>query len=364
MPLDPIIDVAQILAATPPSPPRDVDPVRDRVRLAFKEAFSGRDLAAPPPNVLNELITEGVICLSNHARDLGVAAWLTEALTIRAGFTGLRDGLSLIHGLITRCWDDCLPKIGPDGDTEHRTRALSVLTSERAVLRRIRMISLSDPRNCTIPFCFADLLLRSASGESLATEADLSTGQKGEAIKLSGVPFYRAIAEELRLTQEAVKVLNAAIHEPDAREPLFSADETPDLEPLQVLLAHCRKALNLILTLKGDGGEPRGEEPPPTSAEFPGRTGAVGDYGHALIAFHDRARALADDAERLKKNRDEHKTLVEKLKELDTEFAEISARIAGDPDFSRLLGRPQTVVAPDVTEAPASPDSGSADESA
>lgn len=62
-----------------------------------------------PPN------WEGVVeyatsILSEHSKDLWVAAWLTEALTRTAGFAGLRDGFEVIYGLSDRYWDSVHPR--------------------------------------------------------------------------------------------------------------------------------------------------------------------------------------------------------------------------------------------------------------
>lgn len=57
--------------------------------------------------------------LAKKSKDLQIAAWLTEALLRREGFSGLKDGLDLMHGLLDRFWDGVYPEI-EDGDTEMR----------------------------------------------------------------------------------------------------------------------------------------------------------------------------------------------------------------------------------------------------
>jgi type VI secretion system protein ImpA len=57
--------------------------------------------------------------LATKSKDLQLAAWLTEALLNREGFSGLCDGLKLIRGLIENFWDTLYPEI-EDGDTELR----------------------------------------------------------------------------------------------------------------------------------------------------------------------------------------------------------------------------------------------------
>ncbi len=64
--------------------------------------------------------------LTNTSKDLLVSARLTEALTKRFGFGGLRDGLRLMRRLVEECWDRINPKI-EDGDLEVRCGAFNWL---------------------------------------------------------------------------------------------------------------------------------------------------------------------------------------------------------------------------------------------
>jgi len=61
--------------------------------------------------------------LQKRAKDLQVAAWLTEALLKRDGFSGLRQGLDLMRGLIEQFWDHLYPEL-EDGDSELRAVAV------------------------------------------------------------------------------------------------------------------------------------------------------------------------------------------------------------------------------------------------
>src|SRR5207248_3867344 len=48
--------------------------------------------------------------LAETSKDLLVAARLTEALTRKHGFPGLRDGLTLLKRLCEECWDRLYPE--------------------------------------------------------------------------------------------------------------------------------------------------------------------------------------------------------------------------------------------------------------
>ncbi len=57
--------------------------------------------------------------IEKRSKDLQVAAWLTEGLLHRDGFSGLREGLALMRELLERCWDHLYPEID-DGDLDFR----------------------------------------------------------------------------------------------------------------------------------------------------------------------------------------------------------------------------------------------------
>jgi type VI secretion system protein ImpA len=61
--------------------------------------------------------------LTNKSKDLQIAAWLTEALARREGFSGLRSGLEVLAGLVEQHWDHLYPELD-DGDAEMRAAPL------------------------------------------------------------------------------------------------------------------------------------------------------------------------------------------------------------------------------------------------
>lgn len=67
-----------------------------------------------------KLITE---TLATKTKDLQLAAWLTEALLIREGIPGLKEGLDALRKLIEAFWDNLYPEL-EDGDAEFRATPL------------------------------------------------------------------------------------------------------------------------------------------------------------------------------------------------------------------------------------------------
>src|SRR6266853_1744913 len=58
--------------------------------------------------------------LAAQSKDLQLAAWLTEAQLHQDGFSGLRQGLDLLRGLMENFWDTMYPEV-EDGDLELRS---------------------------------------------------------------------------------------------------------------------------------------------------------------------------------------------------------------------------------------------------
>lgn len=64
--------------------------------------------------------------IATKSKDLQLAVWLTEALVKKDGFSGLREGLTLIQGILDNFWDYCHPEL-EDGDAELRAVPLDWL---------------------------------------------------------------------------------------------------------------------------------------------------------------------------------------------------------------------------------------------
>jgi type VI secretion system protein ImpA len=87
----------------------------------------------------NAVVRECEVALQQKTKDLQIAAWLTEGWARRDGFTGLRDGLTLVRSLCETFWEGLHP--GVDGgviDPAVRARPLSWLGSSRDLLRSIK----------------------------------------------------------------------------------------------------------------------------------------------------------------------------------------------------------------------------------
>ena len=98
--------------ASPASPYFRVKDARASAR-AFER--SNVDPDAPVAESWSVVLDAGQKLLAKDAKDLEIAAWMTEALVRIEGFAGLRDGLRLMTGLATAFWDDLYPMPDEEG---------------------------------------------------------------------------------------------------------------------------------------------------------------------------------------------------------------------------------------------------------
>src|SRR6185436_10729240 len=97
-------------------------PVFDKIKEARREEDDApqgdwkRDRKTADSKTVIKLAGE---TLATKSKDLQLAAWITEAQLRLEGFSGLRQGLDLIRGLIENFWDTLYPEI-EDGDLELR----------------------------------------------------------------------------------------------------------------------------------------------------------------------------------------------------------------------------------------------------
>lgn len=156
--------LAEMMAPLPGGPgvdPRESGPacdlyltVKDRrgaARLAEREALQSSDPDVDPlqagARAWTEVAADGAELLSEHAKDLQVAAWVCEAWLRTDGLPGLADGFSLLSELVERYWTDGLfPQADEDGD-ESRIAPLFGLFGRDdtgTLIQPIKLLPLTD----------------------------------------------------------------------------------------------------------------------------------------------------------------------------------------------------------------------------
>jgi len=199
-------------------------------------------------NAVHKQATELLV----KTKDLRVAGYLVQALTIAGGFTGLVDGLGLVHALVERYWASVHPQLDPDdNDATMRVTALAWLNTP-ALLTSLRNTPMFSSR------AFGPIGLREmaiASGE-LAQPAQ---GPKYEPATIDAV-FQELTLETLSAVDQVLSQGTTLLH---GIEALFDkhASVSPDFAPLKRVLQQAISALRPRLeTLQQEMAERAAEE--------------------------------------------------------------------------------------------------------
>src|SRR5580765_2687893 len=229
--------------------------------------------------------------LASRSKDLQLAAWLTEALVHAQGFAGLRQGLTLCHGLIQNFWDTLYPPI-EDGDLELRGGPLDWLVAVLDVpLRSVALVNAG--------YSFLKYKETKLVGYESAAQNDKERKARAKKIEEGKLPpelFDKAFSETPKAFYAATeKELDACLQAVDQLSQLCDekfGNAAPSISRLKGPLAEIRQCVHTLLEKK------RETEPDPveeTPAEQPGgmegQSGA-GTSGSA-VELTDRRQAVA-----------------------------------------------------------------------
>jgi type VI secretion system protein ImpA len=131
--------------ASPLSKYQQLKSARAAARAAERQAVHDGDSTTADEH-WRKIISLAPDIIANQSKDLEVACWLTEALIRRYGFQGLREGFTLITGLVEKFWDGLYPLPDEDG-IETRTAPLSGLNGEGAegvLIAPIRKVPITE----------------------------------------------------------------------------------------------------------------------------------------------------------------------------------------------------------------------------
>lgn len=158
----------------PTGPPIRFDPIFDVLREARREDDPSLPMGAwdkPRRRADWARVEEGCkAVLKRHAKDLQIAAWLTEAWTHRHGFEGLVRGLLLVEGLLVRFWETVHPQVDEDGDPGYRVAPLEWMNSSLATTIRMQVPVLGQSGEPLGQFSLADWERMSSDASSPAAQ--------------------------------------------------------------------------------------------------------------------------------------------------------------------------------------------------
>jgi type VI secretion system protein ImpA len=242
-----------IAGASPAGTDLRYDPIYEKIKEARREdediPTGGWDRPrklADWPQVL-KLAGDAI---AGKSKDLQLAAWLTEAMLRREGFSGLAAGLTLVRGMMERFWDGCYPEI-EDGDLELRAAPLEWLGTKLDLA--VKSVPLNKANHDywkykesrSVP---TEQETEGDEAKSKARAAALEDGRLAPEVfdKSFGdtpKPWYRQLSGDLSGALAALETLDA-----DTRERF--GDDAPNLLPLRTGLEEVQVVVQQLLERK------------------------------------------------------------------------------------------------------------------
>jgi type VI secretion system protein ImpA len=235
---------------------------------------------------------EGI--LRGRSKDLQVACWHAEALTMLDGLGGASVGLTAIEGLLDRYWESCHPAL-EGGSAEERIGRIEWLDANlAAAVKQVPLTSAASGGLCWLKWEEARTLDNLGLRNPQAKQEAIAEGKiPGEvfqkAVLASGPGFYRSLQEQAEAAQESCRSLQASL------DRHFGADG-PGLESLAEALRNC---LDMVVQTRqkffparpepaGPGPAPAGPGPElPVLA--PGSSGILGSRQEAIASLRATA---------------------------------------------------------------------------
>jgi len=195
--------------------------------------------------------------LLRRSKDLRVAMYLTISLLKLEGIHGLRDGLSLLHGLLERFWDQLYPQLDPDDDNDPLER-INILQSLSPT-----SVSAQDPmkfkqRLSEVPLCNSVQMGKFSLRDIQIAKGEISVSDKQRAqapdMSVIDAAFQDTSTDELlsmsQTTQEAIEHIAAMMSVFSERA---SQGQTPDFSGFRAVLGNIQKRVQEYLAKRGHG---------------------------------------------------------------------------------------------------------------
>jgi type VI secretion system protein ImpA len=260
------IDIDAILTPIPGDNPAGEDlrygPVYDEIneaRRADDDLPLGKWERERKKSEWDKVISVAVAALTEKTKDLQIAVWLMEALTVTEAFAGLGMGLKILNGLLADFWEYVYPVI-EDGDLDFRVAPIEFLNERLWVA--IKQIPFTEPRVTAGYSWFKWKESRDVGAESELRNEDGSTNEERRrareekiaegklkpedfdiAVALSSEAFYEALAEALATCDEELKLFEKALDE-------RFASHAPNIANFRSAIEDCQQTLKRIIDRK------------------------------------------------------------------------------------------------------------------
>jgi type VI secretion system protein ImpA len=269
-------------------------PDLDEIRAARKGDDAGlaqgewvRELRTPQWPMIRERCET---ILKRRSKDLQVACWYVEALTMLEGLAGLALGLNAAEGILDRFWDSCHPAL--DGDSaEERIGRFDWLDFNLALA--VKQIPLTDAATGGFSWLkweearsVDNLGLRDPQARDEAIAEGKIPGEVFQkAVLASGPGFYQALHGQAEAARGACQALQAALD-------LRFGTEGPGLEALAEAIGGCAEfvaATRRKLFPPEPGGNAAPDGPAAGDPIQPHRAGPIRSRSDAILALRTAA---------------------------------------------------------------------------
>ena len=292
------IDVDALLAPVPGDNPAGEDQrysnVYDEIREARKEVITYDPEGRPTVEKKAEwkkVITLSLDALTQKAKDLQIAVWLTEALLMVENFEGFNAGLKIINGLLATYWDNLYPSM-EDDDLEFRAAPLEFMNEKFIAV--IKGTSVTDSKagevisyqqwqeSRTVGYD-ADIVdkygdvdnSKKQRRDELIAEGKMTADQVDGIVAKSSAAFYETLAGHVVASREEMGRLAQFVDEKFGRQ-------APRLSDLDNVLDDYQRVVFKLLETKGgvvpgkaqpvEEEAPAAEEPVDVQDEIPEST--------------------------------------------------------------------------------------------
>jgi type VI secretion system protein ImpA len=209
----------------------------------------------------DKVIRLSLEALGSKSKDLQIAVWLTEALSMRFGFGGLGKGMAIINGFLERFWDTLYPEMDGE-DLDYRIAPLEFLNDKLS--SSISLVPLTEPG--TTP---GYSLLKWKESREVGSEADtknkygdtdnkkkerrdellaegkISAEEFDVSVARSSGAFYKKLVADLSLCRQAFNALDNVV---DGK----FGNDAPRLSDFGETLGECER---LVSRICGDQGK-------------------------------------------------------------------------------------------------------------
>lgn len=203
---------------------------------------------AEPPN-WRDIKKQSEVLLSRTI-DLRVLICYLRALMALEGFSGLRDGLTLIKTLVEKRWDSIHPQLDPDDDNDptERINTLLSLCDHETILRPLHQTPLVESKSLG-RFSFRDLSI--AVGKSTATSNEKAVSQTtiDAAVQDSEIDSLQQTMQAVTTSLDNINQLESMVTD------YVGVSEAPSFADLRNFLKESKAFLMAALEKRGVGAD-------------------------------------------------------------------------------------------------------------